>query len=139
LATAKALKNTPAEIILTDRTKPPPVPAAALSGGNFGAVSWADWFSPRRDSSQSEEHHGDLGRSYRSGQDQKCIFVSDADREGVPITYDYLILATGTTHSSFGHNEFEKFAPGLKSLADAVAIRNKILQAFEQAEAEEGP
>jgi NADH:ubiquinone reductase (H+-translocating) len=42
-------------------------------------------------------------------------------------------------HSYFGHNEFEKFAPGLKSLADAVAIRNKILQAFEQAEAEEDP
>src|SRR6266478_2094921 len=39
----------------------------------------------------------------------------------------------------FGHGEFEQFAPGLKSLADAVAIRNKILQAFEQAEAEEDP
>ena len=62
-----------------------------------------------------------------------------ADRTGVPIPYDFLILATGVTHSYFGHNEFEKFAPGLKSLADAVAIRNKILQAFEQAEAEEDP
>src|SRR5208282_1744594 len=38
-----------------------------------------------------------------------------------------------------GRNEFERFAPGLKSLADAVAIRNKILQAFEKAEAEEDP
>src|SRR5436853_636405 len=55
----------------------------------------------------------------------------------VPVRYDYLILATGARHSYFGHNEFEKFAPGLKSLADAVAIRNKILSAFEQAEAEE--
>jgi hypothetical protein len=68
---------------------------------------------------------------------QRCVFVNDADREHVPVHYDYLILATGVRHSYFGHNEFEKFAPGLKSLADAVAIRNKILSAFEQAEAEE--
>jgi NADH dehydrogenase FAD-containing subunit len=72
-------------------------------------------------------------------KDRKCVFVNDSDRQDVPIAYDYLILATGVTHSYFGHNEFEKFAPGLKSLADAVAIRNKILQAFEQAEAEEDP
>jgi NADH dehydrogenase FAD-containing subunit len=57
----------------------------------------------------------------------------------VPVPYDYLILATGVTHSYFGHNEFEKFAPGLKTLADAVAVRNKVLKAFEQAEAEEDP
>ncbi|HXO31649.1 MAG TPA: NAD(P)/FAD-dependent oxidoreductase, partial [Candidatus Acidoferrales bacterium] len=52
---------------------------------------------------------------------------------------DYLILATGATHSYFGRNEFEAFAPGLKSLADAEAARNKILQTFELAEAEEDP
>src|SRR5207245_10982204 len=57
---------------------------------------------------------------------QRCVFVNDADREHVPVRYDYLILATGARHSYFGHNEFEEFAPGLKSLADAVAIRNKI-------------
>src|SRR5438128_4401385 len=68
---------------------------------------------------------------------QRCVFVNDADREHVPVPYDYLILATGVRPSYFGHNEFEKFAPGLKSLADAVAIRNKILSAFEQAEADE--
>src|SRR5204862_875101 len=68
---------------------------------------------------------------------QRCVFVNDADRQHVPVPYDYLILATGARHSYFGHNEFEKFAPGLKSLADAVGIRNKILSAFEQAEAEE--
>ena len=67
------------------------------------------------------------------------MFASSADRENVPVEYDYLILATGVTHSYFGHNEFAQFAPGLKSLADAVAIRNRILQAFEQAEAEEDP
>src|SRR5438445_8583265 len=68
---------------------------------------------------------------------QRCVFVNDADREHVPVRYDYLILATGARHSYFGHNEFERFAPGLKSVADAVGIRNKILSAFEQAEAEE--
>jgi NADH dehydrogenase FAD-containing subunit len=55
----------------------------------------------------------------------------------VPVRYDHLILATGARHSYFGHDEFEKFAPGLKSVADAVGIRNKVLSAFEQAEAEE--
>jgi NADH dehydrogenase FAD-containing subunit len=80
-----------------------------------------------------------LGEVTGVDKDQKCVYVSNADREDVPIPYDYLILATGATHSYFGHNEFEKFAPGLKSLADAVAVRNKILQAFEQAEAEEDP
>ncbi len=72
-------------------------------------------------------------------KEQRCVFVNSPDREHVPVHYDYLILATGVRHSYFGHNEFEKFAPGLKSVADAVAIRNKVLQAFEQAEAEEDP
>lgn len=65
--------------------------------------------------------------------------MCDADRRDVPIPFDYLILATGVTHSYFGHDEFEKFAPGLKNLADAEAVRNKILTAFELAEAEEDP
>ena len=72
-------------------------------------------------------------------KDKRCVFVSSVDRENIPVEYDFLILATGVTHSYFGHNEFAQFAPGLKSLADAVAIRNRILQAFEQAEAEEDP
>jgi NADH dehydrogenase FAD-containing subunit len=80
-----------------------------------------------------------LGEVTGVDREQKRVFVSDADREGVSISYDYLILATGATHNYFGHGEFEHYAPGLKTLADAVAIRNKILQAFEQAEAEEDP
>src|SRR6202023_3186126 len=80
-----------------------------------------------------------LGEVTGVNKDQKYVLVRDADREGVRLPYDYLILATGVTHSYFGHNEFEEFAPGLKSLADAVAIRNRILQAFEEAEAEEDP
>jgi NADH dehydrogenase FAD-containing subunit len=80
-----------------------------------------------------------LGEVTAVDKDQRRIFVSSADRQGVPLAYDYLILPTGVRPSYFGNDEFEKFTPGLKSLADAVAIRNKILQAFEQAEAEEDP
>src|SRR5436190_5820634 len=50
------------------------------------------------------------------------------------ITYDYLILATGARHSYFGHDEWEKLAPGLKSLEDGVEIRRRLLLAFEYAE-----
>ncbi len=70
---------------------------------------------------------------------RRCVLVDSVDRQAVPIAYDCLVLATGVQHSYFGHPEFEAFAPGLKSLSDAVAIRNRILQAFEQAEAEENP
>ena len=57
--------------------------------------------------------------------------VNIASRE---IAYDYLILATGSRHSYFGHDEWEKLAPGLKSLEDAVEIRRRLLLAFEYAE-----
>jgi NADH dehydrogenase len=57
--------------------------------------------------------------------------VNIGDRE---IAYDYLILATGSRHSYFGHDEWEKLAPGLKSLEDAVEIRRRLLLAFEYAE-----
>ena len=80
-----------------------------------------------------------LGEVTGVDQAERCVICRDADRENVRIGYDYLILATGAGPSYFGHDEFSKHAPGLKSLADAVAIRNKILGAFEQAEAEEDP
>ena len=57
--------------------------------------------------------------------------VNTGERE---IEYDYLILATGARHSYFGHDEWEKFAPGLKSLEDAIEIRRRLLLAFEYAE-----
>jgi NADH:ubiquinone reductase (H+-translocating) len=57
--------------------------------------------------------------------------VNIGDRE---IAYGYLILATGARHSYFGHDEWEKLAPGLKSLEDAVEIRRRLLMAFEYAE-----
>lgn len=57
--------------------------------------------------------------------------VNTAERA---ISYDFLILATGSRHSYFGNDEWEKVAPGLKSLEDAVEIRRRLLMAFEYAE-----
>jgi NADH dehydrogenase len=56
--------------------------------------------------------------------------------DGTAIAYDTLILATGARHGYFGHDEWEKLAPGLKTIEDATAIRGTILTAFEQAERE---
>ena len=51
-----------------------------------------------------------------------------------PMPYDYLVIATGATHSYFGHDDWAPFAPGLKRIEDATRIRRSILLAFEQAE-----
>ena len=51
------------------------------------------------------------------------------------IPYDALVIATGTTHAYFGHDEWRRFAPGLKSVEDALFIRRRLLLAFEEAEA----
>src|SRR5512138_3723886 len=59
--------------------------------------------------------------------------------DGSSIEYDYLIVATGTSHTYFGHDEWARYAPGLKTLEDALAIRRRILVAFEQAERETDP
>jgi NADH dehydrogenase len=53
---------------------------------------------------------------------------------GARLAYDYLVLATGATHSYFGHDEWEPFAPGLKTIEDATEIRRRVLLAFELAE-----
>jgi len=139
VAAAKVLKNAPAEIVLIDRENHNlfqpllyQVATSVLSPGQIGV--------PIRDLLR---HHKNttviLGEVVGVDKDRKQVFVCDADRQDVPIPFDYLILATGVTHSYFGHDEFEKFAPGLKNLADAEAVRNKILTAFELAEAEEDP
>jgi NADH dehydrogenase len=58
---------------------------------------------------------------------------------GARVHYDALVLATGATHSYFGHPEWERYAPGLKTLEDARRIRAQVLLAFERAELEEDP
>ena len=57
-------------------------------------------------------------------------------RTGVELEYDYLIIATGSTHSYFGRDEWAKLAPGLKTVEDATEIRRRVLLAFELAERE---
>jgi NADH dehydrogenase len=62
--------------------------------------------------------------------ESKKVKTSDGGEFG----YDFLILATGARHSYFGHDEWEKLAPGLKSLEDAIELRRRLLLAFEYAE-----
>lgn len=59
--------------------------------------------------------------------------------DGSSVPYDTLVLATGARHAYFGHDEWEPFAPGLKTLEDATTIRRRILLAFERAERETDP
>lgn len=59
--------------------------------------------------------------------------------DGSAISYDTLVLATGARHAYFGHDEWEPFAPGLKTLEDATTLRRRILVAFERAERETDP
>jgi len=56
--------------------------------------------------------------------------------DGLDLPYDYLIVAAGATHAYFGHPEWEQYAPGLKTLEDAIEIRGRVLYAFEHAERE---
>ena len=139
LAAAKALRKARAAIILIDRTNHHlfqpllyQVATSVLAPSQIG-------FPSRGLLRKQKNTTVILGEVTGVDKQRKCVSVSDADRQNIPIRYDYLVLATGASHSYFGRNEFEKFAPGLKSLADAVATRNEILQAFELAEAEEDP
>jgi NADH dehydrogenase len=139
LAAAKALRNTPASVVLIDRVNhhlfQPLLYQVATT-----VLTPSQIATPIRSIFRNQKNTTVvMGEVTGVDKDQKCVFVSDADRQNVPIAYDHLILATGASHSYFGHNEFAEHAPGLKSLADAEAARNKILQAFELAEAEEEP
>src|SRR5688500_10086250 len=59
--------------------------------------------------------------------------------DGAELDYDYLVVACGATHGYFGHDDWAKHAPGLKTLDDAFAIRRRLLLAFERAEAATDP
>src|SRR5213083_34369 len=65
----------------------------------------------------------------------KRVLLDDGDA----LAYDTLVLATGARHAYFGHDEWEPFAPGLKTLEDATTLRRRILVAFERAERETDP
>jgi len=139
LAAAKALRHAPVDVILLDRTNHHlfqpllyQVATAVLTPGQIG--------SPIRGILRHQKNTTvALGEVTAVNTEQRSVLASVADRSDVVIWYDYLIVATGARQSYFGHDEYERFAPGLKSLADAVAIRSRILQVFEQAETEEDP
>jgi NADH dehydrogenase len=133
LAAAKALRRTPAKVDLIDRTNhhvfEPLLYQVATS-----VLTPSQIATPIRSVLRNHKNTTViLGEVTGVDKDQKCV------RQNVPIAYDYLVLATGASPSYFGHNQFAEYAPGLKSLADADAARNKILQTFELAEAEEDP
>jgi NADH:ubiquinone reductase (H+-translocating) len=139
LAAAKALRKAPARVFLIDRTNHHlfqpllyQVATSVLTPEQIG--------SPLRGILRNQKNTTVIqGEVKGVDKESKRVFVDSADRQDVPLAYDYLILATGASHSYFGHNEFERYAPGLKSLPDAVAVKNRILAAFEQAEAEDDP
>jgi len=139
LAAAKALRKAPAQVMLFDRNNHHvfqpllyQVATAVLSPAQIGSplrvILGKQWNTTII-----------LGEVTGLDKEQRCVIADSSDRHGVRVSYDYLILATGASHSYFGHDEFAQFAPGLKTLADAESIRNRILKAFEQAEAEEDP
>src|SRR5271170_5391790 len=139
LAAAKALRSAPVEVILIDRTNHHlfqpllyQVATSVLAPGQIGTPI-RGILGKQRNTTVI------LGEVTAVNKERRYVEASSADRTAVQIPYDFLVLATGQRHSYFGHDEFERFAPGLKSLADATLIRNKILQAFEQAETEEDP
>ncbi|GLR85708.1 NAD(P)/FAD-dependent oxidoreductase [Bradyrhizobium iriomotense] len=67
--------------------------------------------------------------------ERRAVLLDD----GSEVPYDTLVLATGVRHAYFGHDEWEQFAPGLKTLEDATTLRRHILVAFERAERETDP
>ena len=137
LSAARALREAPVEVILIDRTNHHlfqpllyQVATSVLAPGQIAAPIRQVLSDQRNTAVHMAEVVG-VDRTRR------LVFASSADRQRVPISYDYLVIATGATHGYFGHDEFAPYAPGLKTLADAEELRNRILQTFEQAEAEE--
>jgi NADH dehydrogenase len=139
IAAAKALHNSPVEIVLVDRANhnlfQPLLYQVATS-----VLSPAQIASPIRNLLGRQRNATViLGEVKGVDRTNRTVTFDTPDRIGVTIDYDFLVLATGSRQSYFGHPEFEANAPGLKTLADAVFVRDRLLRAFEMAEAEEDP
>jgi NADH:ubiquinone reductase (H+-translocating) len=134
LQAAKHLGNKPVRVTVIDRTNyhlfQPLLYQVATA-----ALSPADIAAPIRGILSKYENIEVLLAEVRA-VDLKARRVRTAEHE---ISYDYLIVATGSRHSYFGNDEWEKLAPGLKSLEDALEIRRRILMAFEFAEKTQDP
>ena len=139
LAAARALRRVPVNVLLIDRSNhhvfQPLLYQVATSVLAPGQIA-----SPLRGLLADQENTSVmLGNVTGVDSAARHVIVDAGDRKGLQVVYDFLVLATGASHSYFGHDEFARFAPGLKSLADAESLRNHILSAFEDAEAEEDP
>ena len=139
LAAAKALRRAPVNVLLVDRSNhhvfQPLLYQVATSVLAPGQIA-----SPLRGLLADQENTSVmLGNVTGVDSETRHVIVDAGEREALQVGYDYLVLATGATHSYFGHDEFAHFAPGLKSLADAEFLRNHILTSFEDAETEEDP
>jgi NADH:ubiquinone reductase (H+-translocating) len=139
LAAARALRNAPVRVTLIDRSNhylfQPllyQVATANLAPGDIAAPIRHLLRKQRNVTVAMAEVTGVDVANHR-------VLVDYLGRSDTPFEYDYLILATGASHSYFGHNEFAPFAPGMKTLADAESVRAKVLKAFETAEIEEDP
>jgi NADH:ubiquinone reductase (H+-translocating) len=129
IACARALRHTPVQVTLIDRHNyhlfQPllyQVATAVLSPGDI-AVSIRSMF---RDQFNTRVL---LGNVTDIEVRQEQIILDD-----VTVPYDYLVVATGATHSYFGKDAWARYAPGLKRVEDATAIRRRVLEAFERAE-----
>ena len=123
LATARALRHAPVRVTVIDRSNHHlfqpllyQVATATLAPGDIAA--------PIRHLLR-RQRNVTVAMVEVTGVDtaNRRVLVNYLGRPDVPYAYDYLILATGAAHSYFGHNEFAPFAPGMKSIADAVAVR----------------
>lgn len=129
LTAAKTLAGSPVQILLVDRqnfhTFQPllyQVATAGLSPGEIAApIRWILRHRRNVEVLMSEVKGFDLARRVLKLEEEE-------------VTYDYLIVAAGASHAYFGHDEWEPFAPGLKTIEDALEIRRRVLVAFELAE-----
>jgi NADH dehydrogenase len=133
LNAAKVLGNTKLDVWIVDKTNHHlfqpllyQVASANLSPGDI-AVPIRDILSEYQNVTVW------MGSVTKINKDAKLIEFENGDTLG----YDYLIVALGARHSYFGKDEWEKYAPGLKTLADALKIRERILLSFEKAERED--
>src|SRR5258708_19582781 len=116
---------------MVDRRKPP-LFQPLLYQVATAALNPSDIASPiRRILRRQRNASVILGEASTFDTRQKIVHLLDGE-----VAYDYLIVATGATHSYFGHDEWLEPAPGLKTLEDAVEIRRRVLVAYEAAERE---
>src|SRR5271163_1226262 len=134
LTAALKLKNAPVQVTLIDRCNyhlfQPLLYQVAT-----GSLSPANVAGPLRQVLRKQKNTQVLlGEAIHIDAAKRRVILSDG-----AVDYDTLIVATGATHQYFGHDEWEEFAPGLKNLNDATAMRGRILLAFEAAERERDP